>query len=254
MQLINTKASGTVNSITKKPLLIPSYNGTGAITATQSGFLVTVDFGGVAHNLDSTTSGLLNGVGTDVYLKFGTGAIVGDLLGSPTNEIYNNVTWTSTTQFTCLSRISATVSTPQAVTQCLSAYKQHATSGFVIPANMLQVGSAFRVSASIITPVSVVASRNISVLGNTLAASNQTGFFWSNSNVTVTQALAKTSALVQFLSNGSDPTVALTPNDNGTSTTSPIKFASGQNMDITNPITICHCVNFQSVMLNDYVI
>jgi hypothetical protein len=251
MQQINSKVSGTVGSITRRPLLVPSYMGTGSITATQSGLLVTVDFGGVAHNIDSTPAGLISNVNTDVFLKVTSGAIIGDAGGS---EVYNNITVTSPTQFTCLSRVSATVSTPQAVTQSLSAFKQHPTSGVTIPAGTLQIGSAVKLTALVLTPTGVVATRNIMLQGSTLASSNQGAPFWNDTSAVVTRVITRLIAVINILSTGSDPTFTLFDGTVGNSTTSQVKFNSGQNMDVANSITFCHYINFNSVALNDYAL
>jgi hypothetical protein len=252
MKEINLKVSGSLGSTTRKPLLVPSYNGTG-ITATQSGFVVTVDFNGVAHNIDST-AGMISNVGVDVYLKFATGAIVGDLLGTPTNEIYNNITVTSTTTFTCLSRVSATVSTPQAVTQGLNTFKAFQTSGLTIPANTFQVGSMFRVSGVVLTPATP-ATRNLTLGGVPSTYSINSGFFWNDNTAAATRLQFRYVSLVQFLSGGADPTLMVTDNTTGNSTTvQPLKILPGQYMDMAAPIVLCHTVNFNNVMLNDYAL
>jgi hypothetical protein len=247
MKEISLKVSGTIGANTRRPLLVPSYNGVGGATATQVGFVVTVTFTN-PHNLDSSTSGLLNGVGTDVYVPFVTGAIKGDLLGLPTAEVYNNITVTSTTAFTCLSRISVTVSTPQTVTAGASTWKQHYTCGATIPSNTLQVGSSFRITANVFTP-STVSSRNLALTGTTLATATNSAFFWGETFTTTSRTASNYVSVAQIAGVGSDPTTILTDN-----TTTSIKFAPGANMDIALPITICYTAVFNSVAVNDYAL
>jgi hypothetical protein len=235
--------SGALTADSKCPLLVPSYNGAG-ITATQVGYLVTVDFGGVAHNILSEVSYGISNANTDVFLKFATAAIHADVGNT---MIYNNIIVTSPTTFTCLSRISATVTTSQAVTQ-LTGYTPIQSYGVTIPANTLQVGSSFRITTAILLPTGITA-RVLQLAGNTKGAVNQNAVFWAESSINTSATYKTYTTVITLLGAGTDSTFMLSG-----STASGIFVASGQNIDSTVNNTFTHFVNFGNQLYNDYAL
>ena len=77
MREIKTAAAGPLSTDSKKPLLIPSFNGTGAITATQLGNVVTVKY---ANNTTLSPTAVVAAAATSIPVLSAVGLAAGQII------------------------------------------------------------------------------------------------------------------------------------------------------------------------------
>lgn len=250
MKEITNSPSGNVSANINGGVLIPSFN-SGAVTATQSGKIITVTCVN-DHKMSVWYNHGITNNNNRIYLRFNVGAFA-------TTGLYSNLKVLTSKVFTCESTVTQTVLTPATVQPFGTTVRTIPEISVPIPAKTLKAGSSIRLEAYITFPSNTNAPSNpdASASGFDVSARSfniglgTSGLPYTFLNTTTDAWWYNSYLLYCMITFLSDTDFISTKS--GDVQGSPVKtITSNSTLNLQTGFSICPTINFGSSATNDY--
>lgn len=221
--------------------IIPSVN-FGAVTALQSGYIVTLSFTN-AHNIP-TSGNIINITNPYIFITTASSTIV--------TGWYSSVTIVNANTLTCVSTISQNIISPVTLTPTGSTPQIFSNPTINIPGNYLKVGSVLKIEAFLTLPNSITRAATFGIFPST--ATNTIGAFFSTSLSTAVYNLYIESISVFLTSTSDSIFVSAINGSSGTNTLTNNLQGNGNNVSLVNGFNLECIINFNNISVNDFAL
>ena len=241
MKEISVNSAGFITPNIPGLYIIPSIN-FGAVTALQSGYIITLSFTN-AHNIP-VSGNIINTAIPYIFITTASSTI--------TTGWYSSVSVINANTVTCVSTISQNVISPITLTPTGSTPQIFSSTLINIPGNYLKVGSVLEIEAFLTLPTSITRAATFGIFPST--ATNTIGAFFTTSLNTSTYNLYVKSISV-FLTSSSDSVfVSAINGSSGTNTLTNNLQGVGNNVSLINGFNLECIINFNNISVNDYAL